>query len=143
MLAATSWPRCFGYGPPVAPFSRWFRYLTQFRISSLNVLEPSDRSVSNHPLPSQKYGLKFSSGLTAMPPNEQHTPFQWVGADIGLRHFVASSPRQQAESSLLPTDRSFTSGCFPPRLSATQLPSITRSRPNLDRDSHPANSKRS
>src|SRR5262249_4492901 len=41
-----------------------------------------------------------------------------------------------------PTDQPFASGCSPPRLAATQLPSATRSRPNLGRDFHPADSTR-
>ena len=40
------------------------------------------------------------------------------------------------------TDQPFTSGCSPARLAATQLPSATRSRPNLGRDFHPADSTR-
>ena len=35
-----------------------------------------------------------------------------------------------------PTDRTFASGCSPPRLTATQLPSATRNQTFLDEDSH-------
>lgn len=39
-----------------------------------------------------------------------------------------------------PTDWTFTSRCSPPRLAATQLRSVTKFKPNLDRDFHPTES---
>src|SRR5258708_21699792 len=40
-----------------------------------------------------------------------------------------------------PADESFTSHCSPPRLTATQLRSVTRFRPNLDEDFHLADTR--
>jgi len=42
-----------------------------------------------------------------------------------LHHGLASSSPYPAESSSSPADRQFASGCSPPRLTATQLPSAT------------------
>src|SRR5271156_5851835 len=39
------------------------------------------------------------------------------------------------------TDETFTSGCSPPRLAATQLPSVTKGQTPLDGDLHPAYSQ--
>ena len=55
---------------------------------------------------------------------------------LGLRHYPAGSSLQQAESSSLPTDWSFTSGCSPPPLAGTQLHSITAPRSSAGDDFH-------
>ena len=47
-------------------------------------------------------------------------------SESGLRHWLAGSPGTSAESSSSPADWSFTSGCSPPRLATTQLPSASR-----------------
>ena len=39
------------------------------------------------------------------------------------------------------TDETFTSSCFPPRLMATQLLSVTKGQTPFDRDLHPADSQ--
>ena len=72
----------------------------------------------------------------------QVPPFQWDGSSFGLRHCSAGSPRQKAESSSIPTDRSFASGCSQPRLTTRQLPSATVSKPDTERDFHPPDSSR-
>ena len=65
----------------------------------------------------------LASGL---PDHERVVACLQASASLGLRLWNAGSPRQSAESSLLAlrTDRS-PPGCSPPRLSATQLPSVT------------------
>jgi len=61
---------------------------------------------------------------------------------LGLRPSLASSPPLTAESSSSPTDQSFVSGCSPPRLATTQLPSTTKSRPNFGGNLHPTDPTR-
>ncbi len=46
-------------------------------------------------------------------------------AGVGLRQSLAGSPQHQAESSSYPAVWLFASGCFPPCLAATRLPSTT------------------
>jgi hypothetical protein len=71
---------------------------------------PSEHSVSNH--------------LTAPAVALSHNPSAQQ-AISGLRLARAGSPVGPAESSSSPTDCPFISGCFPPPLMRTQLPSIT------------------
>ena len=73
-------------------------------------------------------------------PSSDHVPFG-IHASFGLRLDGAGSPRRQAESRSMSTDESFTSRCSPPRLTATQLRSVTRLRPNLDEDLHLADAE--
>jgi hypothetical protein len=55
-----------------------------------------------------------------------HAPLPKVGAWYwGFAHGVQARRSYPAESSSLPTDRRFTSGCSPRHLAVTQLPSIT------------------
>ncbi len=54
----------------------------------------------------------------------------------GLRRSLAGSPRSEAESSFSRTDWRFTSGCSPPRLAATQSPSVTGQALCPEEDSH-------
>jgi len=70
---------------------------------------PSDRSTSNH-------SMHPTIALTAT--SAQSVSFR-------LRHLVEGSPLHTAESSSFPADRPFASGCFSPRLTATQLPSAS------------------
>jgi hypothetical protein len=70
---------------------------------------PSCRSISNHAV-CPGIALAATSACRAV---------------FGLRLTLAGSPHHLAESSSSPTDRQFASGCSPPRLAATQLPSAT------------------
>jgi len=54
-----------------------------------------------------------------------YTPTAACPVCFRLRISPASSPSLPAESSSSPADRQFASGCSPPRLAATQLPSAT------------------
>ncbi len=72
---------------------------------------PSLRSVCNHPIGSQDRLI--------------HHP-QRPALLLGFVAKPDSSPPDETESSSSPTDHRFASGCFPPRLAATQLPSATR-----------------
>jgi hypothetical protein len=79
------------------------------QVSLLNVAEPSDRSVSNHPLSPSEPGLLLVRGLPRnRTPQDTAPPLQWDGSSLGLRHSLAGSPRRPAESSSLAlrTDRS-------------------------------------
>jgi hypothetical protein len=82
-----------------------------FRLQTPLVVKDS-RSVSEF--------LPYRPALSAAPV----TPFP--RASVGLRHKRAGSPRRKAESSSYPTDWWFVSGCSPPRLATTQLPSTTK-----------------
>jgi len=56
----------------------------------------------------------------------EHARFRLRAWGSGLRHLPADSPPRQAESSsLCVADWAFTSRCSPPRLAATQFPSVT------------------
>ena len=91
-------------------------FLIVVQASLLNVIEPSNRSVSNHPSSSHGLGLLWHHGRTARTdPAIVRIPLDGITASFGLRHYLAGSPRRQAESSSSnPTDRSFTSSCSPP-----------------------------
>ena len=69
------------------------------QLSLLHRIEPSGHSVSNHPSPSEETGLVWLPGLP------RGTAFQCAASrrtfvSVGLRHFLAGSPRRLAESSL-------------------------------------------
>ena len=90
------------------------RVSTLDRVSLLNVTVPSKHSVSNHPM------NKFCPFFVVASFRNKTSPFV-----LWLRHSFAGSPVHQAESSSYPTDCSFTSSCSPPRITATQLLSVT------------------
>jgi hypothetical protein len=102
-------------------------------------VEPSDRSVSKHPLSSPKTWSAFIFEAyrrfrltTAVPSRDKRL----LGFALSVQARHDNRPNRVRH----PTDQSFASGCSPPRLATTQLPSATKSRPNLGRDFHPADS---
>ena len=115
---------------PIGPSAR--RQVSLLNVSNL----PTVLSPTTHCRPRQ---LVCESAVAYRAPSQGPT----VG--LRLRQWLAGSPRQQAESSSLPTDRSFASRCSPPLLAETQLRSATACRPDADRDlpeAHPADSTR-
>ena len=69
------------------------------QLSLLHRIEPSSHSVSSHPSPSEETGLVSLPGLprgTAVRCAASRRTF----VSVGLRHFLAGSPRRLAESSL-------------------------------------------
>ena len=69
------------------------------QVSLLHVVEPSGRSVSNHPSPPRGPGLVSHPRLTGSTTPGRLHPFFGTIASVGLRHLAAGSPRRQAESS--------------------------------------------
>ena len=59
-------------------------------------IQPSDRSASNHPLPPPGFGLVSSRSL---PRGLSTASLAGTTASLGLRLYLAGSPRQPAESS--------------------------------------------
>ena len=59
-------------------------------------IKPSDRSASNHLLPPPRSGLVFPRSL---PRGRPTASLSRTTASLGLRHYLAGSPRQPAESS--------------------------------------------
>jgi hypothetical protein len=97
---------------------------------------PSDHSVSNHPLPSRCDVWRFATtGLTvghvASTCRVLADHASWV-SPLASRLTTAIGRIEFANA----TDWSFASGCSPPRLTATQLPSATRGQTLLDEDFH-------
>lgn len=88
---------------------------TTMQVSLLHVHGLADHSVSNH--------LTFPAVALARYPLARRASS--ASRRSGLRRSLAGSPKRPAESSSSPTDWSFVSCCFPPRLAATQLPSTT------------------
>jgi hypothetical protein len=94
--------------------------------------EPSDPSVSNHPWPFREpcFGLLFPNfhrviGPVSCPvrhPSGEVTGVTW--ASPLLRRLAKATGRIEFT---FVTDESFASGCSPPHLVVTQLPSATRS----------------
>jgi hypothetical protein len=62
----------------------------------VSCIQPSDRSVSNHLLPPPGLGLVLSQSLPRGLPTAS---LSGTTASFGLRHWLAGSPRQPAESS--------------------------------------------
>jgi len=92
------------------------------RVSPCHVIGPSDRSVSKH-LPSSRDASGVSCpGLTG--PRRRGRPFGAVRPWASPMTGRLATTVGRIEFTRV-TDRSFTSGCSPPRLAATQLPSVT------------------
>src|SRR5262245_34064770 len=106
------------------------------QVSLLHATEPSDHSVSNHPLPSRcvvwvlrPSGLPAISTLGGIAP---HRVMRHLGFAFARQARHGSRPNRVSHR----TDWSFASSCSPPRLAATQLPSATRFQTNLGKDLH-------
>lgn len=73
--------------------------LNVVQFSLLHVIKPSNRSVSNHPSSSHGLGLLLTMGLPREGLLTVRIPYVGTPASLGLRHYLAGSPRRQAESS--------------------------------------------
>ena len=112
------------------------------RLSPFHVTSPSGHSVSNHPdTPCRCFLCRhlFQHGTPAPAVPQEPGWLKISGGNLancrsGLRRSLAGSSHVMAESSSSPTDWSFASRCFPPRLTATQLRSATYSMPFSPRD---------
>ena len=70
------------------------------QVSLLHVIKPSDHSASNHPLPPPERSSGFSTeAYREYRDGPDPITITVTIASIGLRHYLAGSPRQQAESS--------------------------------------------
>ena len=89
------------------------------QVSLLHVHGLGDHSASNHPVSRRRSFRTLPLSPTALPPSH------CVGGSR-LRHWLAGSPGVTRPNRVRhPADWSFTSCCFPPRLTATQLQSVT------------------
>ena len=89
------------------------------QVSLLHVHGPSDHSVSNHPVPRRRSFRTLPLSPTALPPSPLR---RRVKASPVTRRLAGNTKPNRVRH---PTDWSVTSCCFPPRLAATQLQSVT------------------
>jgi hypothetical protein len=75
--------------------------LVSAQVSLFYVVKPSDHSVSNHPSSPRGLGLVPCHRLTGNTTLGRLHPFLGTIASLGLRRYLAGSPRRQAESSSL------------------------------------------
>lgn len=116
--------------------------LALFCSSALRYYEGSDSCYAS---PREQVSPLISRTLPGVPPPTTWvtrislcTPMSAYPMRFRLRHLLAGSPSLPAESSSSPADRQFASGCSPPHLTMTQLPSATESWLYSDTDSHRA-----
>jgi len=119
-----------GFSSNAAVFARIITDLLPDRSPWFTRRGPSLHSVTNHLTrsaiaffrPSQRNGLP---GVRTLSPPRS-----------GLRHSLADRRYARPDRVRHPTDYRFASGCSPPRLTATQLPSTTRGGHPLKEDFH-------
>ena len=102
--------------------------------------KPSDPSISNHPWPSRLPRLGLALGHHRVI-RQASSPGRHSSREVIGVTWASPFPSRLAKATgriefTCVTDGSFASGCFPPRLVATQLPSATRNQTFLDEDSH-------
>ena len=96
----------------------------------VSCIQPSDRSASNHLLPSSGLGLVLTRSL---PHGLPTVSLRGTLASIGLRHPLEVGHDNQPNRVRYPADQSFTSSCSPPPLTRTQLLSVTEFKPTPTR----------
>ena len=104
----------------------------------VSCIQPSDRSASNHLLPSPSLGLVLTRSLPhGLSTVSLSGPWRQLGFAIRWRLATTTS---RIEFVISPADQSFTFSCSPPPLTRTQLLSVTEFKPNSDKDFHLADS---
>ena len=88
------------------------------QVSLLHVCGLPDHSVSNHPVSRRRRFRTLPLSSTTLPPPQG----RWVKASPGPSRLAGSTRPKRVRH---PTDWSSTSCCSPPRLTATQLQSVT------------------
>ena len=104
----------------------------------VSCIETSDRSASIHRLPSSGLGFAFPPRLTAR--SADRIPCLGPERHLGFTYGVQARHDNGPNRVRHPTDRQFTSSCSPRPLARTQLLSVTKFKPNLDKDLHLADS---
>ena len=93
---------------------------------------PFRRSVSNHLLSPPRPGLVLARSLPRGLPTASSRDHGVIGLPLGEKVGRDNRPNQVRH----PTDQQFTSSCSPPPLARTQLLSVTKFKPNFDKDFH-------
>src|SRR5208337_1973135 len=101
----------------------------------VSCIESSRRSVSNHLMSSPRPGLVLTRSLPRGLPTASLRTIASFGLHLGEKVGHDIRPNRVR----YPTDQQFTSSCSPPPLTRTQLLSVTKFKPNFDKDFHLAN----
>jgi hypothetical protein len=148
----TPFPRYYGRSDscPVGAWRAWFRSVPSvyqsFRTAWQMGTRPCPVSLAIHPRPGQVSWLHvpgleptFRLQSPEVPDHRvafsvvrvtgfRHRPLAETAGYSGFAIQLQARRHQPAESSSYPTDHRFTSGCSPPHLLVTQLPSVTSPR---------------
>src|SRR5208282_1920167 len=101
----------------------------------VSCIESSRRSVSNHLMSSPRPGLVLTRSLPRGLPTASLRTIASFGLHLGEKVGHDIRPNRVR----YPTDQQFTSSCSPPPLTRTQLLSVTKFKPDFDKDFHLAN----